>query len=672
MRIPSTKVYRAFPELDRFSDEQCRRFAAAARGSIWRRLRHRSLEFAIALIVLGLVVGAVYAVDEWWPPELALKLMFGWRAELVRDALVLIFGFGSPTLAFLLVRDRMVRRSIRRVINTRGSCGVCGYGLTSLIVPDTNMVRCPECGHEVPVDESLGEIAVDSDGVRRYLPSPNLVGTIKWLTPRRKKWLLRIAIGGPIAAIVLIGGFWGAYELFLARQARAAMLLRANPAAIEARIATFQPGPPEAPDAWAAFYEATTKIARLDVSWQSARQPGDVSVPDFSTVAYPLYGGMQPGLVKDSDLTKLAKTMIEKYREAGVYQSLDKMAASPRASRVISWPPPSQPLLNTFSPDGSQSRNLARINNARMRGAVLAGDLAEFVSAFGAERAMVRMLRMSPLQLDHYVAAAIEWLDFSTIQATLALQPGREWADAIDKVMKEQAGGLPIRELLWATRTTSLDFLGTIYRDPANVRFGVLSPPLRYILPSGTTRDPRQERLGSLRENVSWLNAEFDAFDEASDHDPFERTPYRRLPTPGVVADFFTPHLRLMIMIDSTTMVSRATRNLTALERYRDAHGDYPETLSELVPAQIDALPIDPWSGRPFGYRKLERGSLGVARFVLYSIGGDFTDNSGAPCGENGAWSLLSGQASGCDFLLNLDEERDESKGHAVYNATPK
>jgi len=60
-----------------------------------------------------------------------------------------------------------------------------------------------------------------------------------------------------------------------------------------------------------------------------------------------------------------------------------------------------------------------------------------------------------------------------------------------------------------------------------------------------------------------------------------------------------------------------------ALELYRHDHGKYPETLDELVPTYFDALPADPFSGKPFIYR------LDENEFWLYSISNNLRDDNG-------------------------------------------
>jgi hypothetical protein len=62
-----------------------------------------------------------------------------------------------------------------------------------------------------------------------------------------------------------------------------------------------------------------------------------------------------------------------------------------------------------------------------------------------------------------------------------------------------------------------------------------------------------------------------------------------------------------------------------ALEQYWQAHREYPEALAALVPTCLAKLPGDLITGQPLVYRR-----TGDGQFVLYSVGWDQTDNSGA------------------------------------------
>lgn len=61
-----------------------------------------------------------------------------------------------------------------------------------------------------------------------------------------------------------------------------------------------------------------------------------------------------------------------------------------------------------------------------------------------------------------------------------------------------------------------------------------------------------------------------------------------------------------------------------ALERYRLAKENYPETLDALAPQFIAQLPHDLINGQPLHYRRTDDG-----RFILYSVGWNETDDGG-------------------------------------------
>jgi len=61
-----------------------------------------------------------------------------------------------------------------------------------------------------------------------------------------------------------------------------------------------------------------------------------------------------------------------------------------------------------------------------------------------------------------------------------------------------------------------------------------------------------------------------------------------------------------------------------ALERYRAAHGDFPEALDLLVPDFIQKLPVDLIGGQPLHYRRISSDN-----FLLYSVGWNETDDAG-------------------------------------------
>jgi hypothetical protein len=70
----------------------------------------------------------------------------------------------------------------------------------------------------------------------------------------------------------------------------------------------------------------------------------------------------------------------------------------------------------------------------------------------------------------------------------------------------------------------------------------------------------------------------------------------------------------------------RIIRAVLGVERWCPAHnGNVPDSLAELAPNFIQAIPTDPFDDQPLRYKKLARG------YVVYSIGPDFADDGGKP-----------------------------------------
>ena len=73
-------------------------------------------------------------------------------------------------------------------------------------------------------------------------------------------------------------------------------------------------------------------------------------------------------------------------------------------------------------------------------------------------------------------------------------------------------------------------------------------------------------------------------------------------------------------------------RTAIALERYRLAHGEYPESLDALAPQFIAKVPHDVINGQPLKYRRTSDG-----QFVLYSVGWNEKDDGGVVVFEKGS-----------------------------------
>ncbi len=77
------------------------------------------------------------------------------------------------------------------------------------------------------------------------------------------------------------------------------------------------------------------------------------------------------------------------------------------------------------------------------------------------------------------------------------------------------------------------------------------------------------------------------------------------------------------------------------IERYRLRHGDWPDTLNDLVPEFADAVPLDVWDNTPLIYHRQGAG------FRLYALGRDRDDDNG-----HGGWN-------DSDIAMNVLEKAD-------------
>jgi len=88
-----------------------------------------------------------------------------------------------------------------------------------------------------------------------------------------------------------------------------------------------------------------------------------------------------------------------------------------------------------------------------------------------------------------------------------------------------------------------------------------------------------------------------------------------------------------------TVMFKRATLDAVfetarigiACKISKNLHGDFPEDLAELAPEILGTIPVDPFTGHPFIYKKQDSG------FIVYSIGSNLKDDGG-----RGTWRITS------------------------------
>lgn len=641
MRILTrTRIYRAFPELDRYSDEHCRRFVRAARGGWLRRGLVVGALWVEAMAGLALSIAALiwaYGSTDRLPLDFDLRPV---RAGVFAG--LLLVAAALPLLLTYLTRDWLLRRRVRYVLRTRGTCPSCRYSLVGMPVRADNLVICPECGMETKVDPSLGELTVDEAGRPRFKPSEHIGPAARFLTPRRKRIIKRAALWVGIGVFVGLPSMYGAYELWLRSQAAKAAADMTGAADIAAYVQSVQP--PDA-DPGLNFYTALeAAISAMDgvdaAVWRNNQvkaSTGDVVYPEFSLI-YARSDPNRPGRTErdaanEQAATDLAIELIDAYAKAGVYDHLAEAAARRYAARPAPVTP-GQPLFTVLLPDLGKSRQLARVCAARMEAARAKGDAKQYGEALEQMLALARASRCQPFLIDDLVGIAIESMALSRVRVALESRPDAALLDEIARALKAQECPLDPADPFEGERLASRDTIAWFFSDPANVRMGPYSKGARSLASiSGT--NVIAGRLGTYSQNQAAAKATFDTLTGLARLEPYQRP----MPAPPALNQEPSLFLQRAIVpatgnalasIDLIELQRRACRVMLALERHRVTLGFYPERLDDLAPRFIGELPIDPWSGKPFVYRRVEPGSESPGRgFVLYSVGSDRTDDGG-------------------------------------------
>ena len=101
---------------------------------------------------------------------------------------------------------------------------------------------------------------------------------------------------------------------------------------------------------------------------------------------------------------------------------------------------------------------------------------------------------------------------------------------------------------------------------------------------------------------------------------------------------YATDSFSMLSFFDIAESYVNVARQLYALKQYRQAQGQYPDQLQQLVPDELKALPRDPYSGEPFRYKKDNEG------FVIYSVGPNGVDDGGMisiKSGDVATWRVI-------------------------------
>ncbi len=685
-RCPGRRIWRAFPELDPFTDEQCRRFMkVACRRSRWRHL-HRLLVAAAAVALLAVVL----AVLSWWmilrPAVHRISsplddLPFGLLAAIGGCALLV------PPLGTLVVRDRLLRRRLREALRGTGACPQCRYALVGLMVPESLEFPCPECGFLCRVDRSLTERARDSSGdaggrVIVFHAAPF------WTRERRRRWLRNglIAVG---SIVLLLGTPAGINEWRIRRQAAQANAARPSASEIAETLRRHR-----REDQLVAALPFAARLERLaarikeihalempeifdnstgsggswfvDTTMILPDEPHLVARVESDGGEAPEDIGAEPGAApSDIQLAALARRMFNAYERHGFMAEVDEITSMPVLVQDVAVPP--SMLTGLRLPWLAAARELARLHRARVLLAAQRGDLGEAARALDSLLALAQHVEAQPFLIEFLVAEALRALADGAIRRWLASSPTEVELDAIERVLDERGArpepGLALELELVMLREFSADFFG----NPSNVRLAAILPhlavqALQAPLALPGTAPPAS--IGTWEANERAIEQWRAYALQAIVTEPHQRRGTALAAPPPIPTDAGMAQLSYLFrrgpqleQIDAALARDRSIRLWIALERWRLRHGSYPEHLGELVPEMLPALPVDPYSGAPFCYRRVDPSGDPIGRpFHLWATGPDGVDDGGRDLfveGEINRAVLPLAAKVGTDCMMN-------------------
>jgi hypothetical protein len=680
MRLIARTLYRAFPELDPYDDEQCLRFVKAARGSLLRRALHVSI---IILVLLPLFVGAIYFAamlsdyfDLFNHGKVGFALILNTLLWMAGTACVL----AVPLLSAYYLRDFLLSRRLKTVLRTRGACPSCGYSVVGLAVTTGNgaksFVTCPECGVKVEVDPSLAVLTRDGAGTPGAATGLVIVGDQavearpRWhrfpRVSRRTKILIALTVF-TLPALLL-----GLNELFIHWQASRAKSIFAQTQAEmntlaglnQAAATTPGVGSAPAPSIWTLASRMSRHIEQIDqATWQTAGFGGiDTVYPDFTSISDPWRAVSES---TDPDITitygqgvGLARALIAQYEAEGVFDGLAEL----NATLSLGFPPESLSVdysAQDWSIIGA-SRALSRTLAGRLAVAAEHGDRDAALQSAEAILALAAANKSQPFTLSQLHGVAIDSvIDHQLRRLLFAGRIKPSWIPDLQNVLTRR--WTPV-DFVLATKGERLMARGSVakfFENPGNARFGRLSKGFRDVLRITTNSPAKFDpliRLGTLSQNLDEIDARFSAFAASTNQEAWQRVAAAAPPTTnttrlGLVRIYASPWLRPELA-DLDAANHRGTLAWLAVERYAAHHGVPPDSLAQLAPFGLPEIPTDPWTGKPMLYKRVDPAAdEHRRRYLLYFTGPDGTDEGGIGI-PNNPMQTPAGPAS-IDHVVN-------------------
>lgn len=386
----------------------------------------------------------------------------------------------------------------------------------------------------------------------------------------------------------------------------------------------------------------TERDARLQKMRDPAGSEGAPIEIDWGVVSYP---SRDEAAQEQYEVTMKA---VAELREEGFFR---ETAVFDPAARSVALTLPEGDWFSANFDEMKLARTLMLCLRVRLESAILADNPAEAAAAFRESLGLSVAIARRPTILDNLIGVAGVSGALGCTRE-LAVDSGRspELLRALLQVLQSTDTSLDLARAVDGERLWVLSVIQDHYQQPRTSMMLSVSMPsmIRF----------------THAEAVAGCNQIFDEYRAlaAANSVPSPSEISRAV---GIADRIAEDHVLLSLLAPAISTVVKMRHSLDcvrdgtvlclAIELYRAMHSNHPpDSLDELVPGILPALPIDRFApDGKFRYRRAGDDSSAVRAYLLYSVGLDGTDNDGKPYSKTPWSSLTSEEAVGTDFILN-------------------
>ena len=351
--------------------------------------------------------------------------------------------------------------------------------------------------------------------------------------------------------------------------------------------------------------------------------------------------------------------IVEAFKADGTFDALTRLSRMPRCVR-----PKQRPEAFCRAPivEGKLSnfRTLSRLLAARLRLAASESRWDDFARETDEGLVMMRFVSSQPTIIEHLialagVAAVLREVRDSCVEFGAPEPACLELVRTIDARLPLPSAALHIE----GHCLIALDELQHTYTPSGRLpvsAWGEFTPPGRI---KGSVADGLAITIPGHETAKRFTKQACEQAMEYASRPLGERFSQRVAPTIDVdqlpvsqvvLKDGGFVEFTRLIRNDATCEIDGyATRLMLYIEAHCARRGAPPASLDDLVPEYLDAVPIDPASGRGYGYRLLTDDPHGRT-YLLYSFGVDGEDNGGH---EEPMKRWYDPKDAGVDYVIN-------------------